>query len=198
MFRHYLPLRWWWGEEGWVEPMRRAVWAVRPQLRYASQSTPPPPPSGGTSDGSEKTPDPLLELIKGVNDAQLPSDKPTDGLKRLAVNLNPPLPDPITESPADAWQPPRLRSHKPARTYKYQYRGGIWHILDGMYKPLGFVLLIFLVIKARNAYRDWRYGEPDFSILEQYHAWDNKRPGQWPPQKKTTPGPFGIQHEVMS
>eukprot|EP01062_Namystynia_karyoxenos_P079497 TRINITY_DN8393_c1_g1_i1.p2 TRINITY_DN8393_c1_g1~~TRINITY_DN8393_c1_g1_i1.p2 ORF type:complete len:188 (+),score=66.29 TRINITY_DN8393_c1_g1_i1:87-650(+) len=109
-----------------------------------------------------------------------------------------PLPPPVTYGSADEWQPPRLRDRPPYLTRKWKYRGGYKLIWDAFKWPIACALFTLFTIQFRNWWYDWKYGPPDFSTLDQYHDWDEKRP-KWPPIKpyeRDQGKTLGMQHEV--
>ncbi|KAJ9459478.1 hypothetical protein DIPPA_33586 [Diplonema papillatum] len=122
--------------------------------------------------------------------------KPNPMVKAAGNGPLPAEPPQIEWSPSDAWQPPRLRTKAPLNTFKYQYRGGWKLLFDSARMPFFIVALGLGVVQAKIMFADYMYGPPDPEALHAYHDWDNKRPGQWPPNK---PGErvYGLRHEIM-
>eukprot|EP01063_Lacrimia_lanifica_P009730 TRINITY_DN16626_c0_g1_i1.p1 TRINITY_DN16626_c0_g1~~TRINITY_DN16626_c0_g1_i1.p1 ORF type:complete len:174 (+),score=64.24 TRINITY_DN16626_c0_g1_i1:45-566(+) len=164
---------------------------------------PPPPPTpapAGVAGG---------DLAKALDDFQLPPNrinppKAHPRLKAAGVNPNPPMPAEIGASPADAWQPPRLRTTVPLSAYKYQYRGGFKLFYDMTRLPVVIFGGIWAAIYVKHSILDLVYGPPDPKILSVYHDYDRKRPGEWPPYKPERdpslpqggPRSYGIRHVV--
>eukprot|EP01060_Flectonema_neradi_P018726 TRINITY_DN25624_c0_g1_i1.p1 TRINITY_DN25624_c0_g1~~TRINITY_DN25624_c0_g1_i1.p1 ORF type:complete len:169 (+),score=16.22 TRINITY_DN25624_c0_g1_i1:73-579(+) len=105
------------------------------------------------------------------------------------------MPPEVELSPADEWQPPRLRTEQPLTSFKYQYRGGYKLLFDCVRLPIVVGLLISFLIYLKPRFMNYVYGPVDPNITKYWSDFDDKRPS-WPPRIKTEIGrPVGIQQE---
>eukprot|EP01064_Diplonema_japonicum_P011240 TRINITY_DN18501_c0_g1_i1.p2 TRINITY_DN18501_c0_g1~~TRINITY_DN18501_c0_g1_i1.p2 ORF type:complete len:145 (+),score=3.95 TRINITY_DN18501_c0_g1_i1:85-519(+) len=118
-------------------------------------------------------------------------------VKQAGIGALPDIPPEVELGPADAWQPPRLRTTQPLSKYKYQYRGGWGLFFDSARTPMLLLGGALILVKSRHIMNEYLFGPVDTEIFDMYHDWDRKRPGAWPPYK---PGQetFGVKHEIST